>query len=284
MVLPEERRFLSPRWLSLYPFAASSVNIALPSVGEGLSLDAVTLGRVATAYLLSSAAFLVHFGRIADIYGRKKIFTGGLVVFTLASRLSGIAASGAMLISFRVLQGIGVAMFAGTGVALLTSAFPAPERGKVLGINVATVYTGLALGPVLGGVLTQHLGWRSVFFLTVPLGLAIIGIVLWKLKGEWSGAKGEKFDFAGSIIYGLALVALAYGLTLLPEPSGVWLVVGGMIGLSDRIEPGIIASAGMALTTIGFTLFIFRRCANFPTANHRQSSPGRLRDDSLLAY
>lgn len=216
----------------LFPFVASSVNIALPSIGRDLSLDAVTLAWVATAYLLSSAAFLVPFGRMADIHGRKKIFTLGIAIFTFTSLLSGMASSGVMLIALRVLQGVGVAMFVGTGVALLTSAFPAAERGRVLGINAAAVYAGLSLGPVLGGVVTEHLGWRSIFFITVPPGLAIIGLVLWKMRGAWTGAKGERFDFAGSAIYSLALVALIYGFTLLPDMPGVWLVVGGVIGLA----------------------------------------------------
>lgn len=215
----------------LFPFVASSVNIALPSIGRDLSLDAVTLAWVATAYLLSSAAFLVPFGRMADIHGRKKIFTLGIAIFTFTSLLSGMASSGVMLIALRVLQGVGVAMFVGTGVALLTSAFPAAERGKVLGINAAAVYAGLSLGPILGGVVTEHLGWRSIFFITVPPGLAIIGLVLWKMRGAWVGAKGERFDFAGSAIYSLALVALIYGFTRLPDMPGVWLVVGGVIGL-----------------------------------------------------
>jgi len=233
-------------------------------------------------------------------------------------------------------------MLAGTAIALLTTVFPANERGKVLGINIAAVYIGLALGPVLGGVLTQQLGWRSIFFLSAILGLLVLGVVFWKLKGEWTGAKGEKFDFAGSIIYILGLVALVYGFTRLPSMLGVGLVVGGAVGLalfvrwelksrspildlslfrnsrafsfsnlaalinysatfaisllisdylqyrpvqpfnaqeaglilvampamqaifsplagrlSDRIEPRLIASAGMALITIGLVLFIF---------------------------
>ena len=324
----------------LFPFMGSAVNIALPSIGKELSLDAITLGWIATAYLLSSAALLVPFGRIADIYGRKKIFTFGIVILTISSLLSGMANSATMLISCRVFQGVGGAMLAGTAVALLTTVFPANERGKVLGINVAATYIGLSVGPVLGGVLTHHLGWRSIFFLSALLGLAVSGVVLWKLKGEWSGAKGEKFDFVGSVIYIIGLVALVYGFTLLPAMAGVWLIIGGAIGLSaftkwemrtrspvldislfrnskaftlsnlaalanysatfavsflmslylqylkgfnpesaglilvampamqaifsplagrlsDRIEPRLIASAGMALITVGLTIFVF---------------------------
>ena len=324
----------------IFPLALSAVNIALPTIAKELSLDAVTLNWIATAYLLSTAALLVPFGRIADIYGRKKIFIFGTVIHTLASLFSGMANSAAMLISCRVFQGIGGAMVVGNAAALLISVFPANERGKVLGINIAATYMGLSLGPVLGGVLTQHLGWRSIFFLSAFLGCAVIGVALWKLKGEWTGAKGERFDFTGSIIYILGLVALVYGFTLLPEMSGVWLIIGGAIGLSafvrwemktrspvlnmslfrnsktftlsnlaalihysatfaiaflmslylqylkgfdpgsaglilvampamqaifsplagrlsDRIEPRVIASAGMALTTVGLVIFIF---------------------------
>ena len=216
----------------LFPFMGSAVNIALPTLGNDLALDAVTLGWIATAYLLSSAIFLVPFGRIADIQGSKKVFTWGMVIFTFASLLCGLVGSAALLICFRVLQGVGAAMIASTGVALLTTVFPPQERGKVLGINVAATYTGLTLGPVFGGMLTHHLGWRSIFLINVPLGLAIIAVTLWKLKGEWAGARGERFDFIGTVIYSLGLTALVYGFTVLPAGLGVWLIVGGIIGLS----------------------------------------------------
>jgi EmrB/QacA subfamily drug resistance transporter len=216
----------------IFPFMGAAVIIALPTIGKELSLDAVMLGWIATAFLLTSASLLVPFGRIADIHGRKRVFTCGIVIFTVASLLSGMASSATMLISFRVLQGIGAAMIAGTGVAIVTSVFPADERGKALGINVAAVYAGLSLGPVLGGILTQHFGWRSIFFVNVLLGLIVIAVILWKLKGEWAEAKGESFDFVGSIIYSLALVALIYGFTLLPAMLGVWLIVAGVIGFS----------------------------------------------------
>ncbi|MBN2187382.1 MAG: MFS transporter [Dehalococcoidia bacterium] len=220
----------------LFPFMGSAVNIALPSIGKELSLDAVTLGWVSTAYLLASATFLVPFGRIADLHGRKKIFTYGIVIYTISSLLSGIASSAAMLISFRILQGIGAAMLAGTAVAIITSVFSADERGKALGINVAATYAGLSLGPVVGGVLTQHFGWRSIFFINVPAGLAVMAITSWKLKGEWAGAKGEKFDVVGSAIYSLTLVTLVYGFILLPAMSGVWLIVVGVVALSAFIR------------------------------------------------
>jgi len=191
---------------------------------------------VATAYILAAVIFLVPFGRIADIYGRKKIFTCGILTYTIASLLSAISTSATMLISVRVLQGIGGAMIFSTGVAILTSVFPPQERGRVLGINAAAIYTGLSVGPFVGGLLTQYLGWRSIFWINVPLGLFIIALVYWKLKGEWAEARGEKFDVTGSIIYGLMLISIMYGFTLLPELTGTVLILAGALGIIAFIK------------------------------------------------
>ena len=138
----------------LVPFMASSVNIALPSIGKEFNMDAVLLGWVATIYILSSAMLLVPFGRLGDIYGRKRIFLYGIIVYTFSSLILGFSASSNMLLIFRVLQGIGGSMMFSTSVAILTSLFPPQERGKILGLNVAMVYIGLSLGPTLGGILT----------------------------------------------------------------------------------------------------------------------------------
>jgi len=216
----------------LTPFTSSSVNIALPSIGTQLSLNAVALSWVATAYLLAAAAFLIPFGRTADIYGRKKIFRLGIIIDAVASILCAISNSGEWLIVFRALQGVGGAMIFGTGIAILTSVFPAKERGRALGISTAAVYTGLSAGPLVGGFLTGHFGWRSIFWLNALLGLVIIVVVFWKLKGEWAEAKGESFDYVGSIIYSLALVAVFYAFSVLPALWGIWLIIIGVIGLA----------------------------------------------------
>lgn len=215
----------------LTPFMGSSVNIALPSIGQEFGMNAVLLSWVATSYLLAAAVFLVPFGRIADMYGRKRIFTYGIVIYSIASLLSAFSTSATMLISFRVVQGIGGAMLFGTAVAIITSVFPIAERGKALGINVASVYSGLSLGPFLGGLLTQHFGWTSIFLANVPLGLILIALIFWKLKGEWAEAKGEKFDFGGSLIYSLMLVAIMYGFSALPAMLGICLIVAGALGI-----------------------------------------------------
>ncbi len=108
---------------------------------------------------------------------------------------------------------------------------PCGGEGRALGITVAAVYLGLSLGPFLGGFLTQHLGWRSIFLLNVPPGLAVIALVLWKLKGEWAEAGGEKFDFTGSLVYSLSLLAIMYGLSLLPEMEGLGFILSGVLGV-----------------------------------------------------
>jgi len=213
------------------PFMGFAINIALPAIGEEFVMDAILLNWVATSFLLGAAAFLVPFGRIADIYGKKRLFTLGMVVYTVASFLCGMAASAASLILFRTIQGIGAAMGFATGMAIITSVFPPGERGRAIGINVAAVYIGLSVGPFLGGVLTQQLGWRSIFFFNVPLGVLVLALVLWKLPGEWAGARGEKFDLTGSLIFSLALVAVMYGFSILPGAGGAWSIGAGLLGL-----------------------------------------------------
>ena len=215
----------------LTPFMGSSINIALPAIGEEFSMDAISMSWVVSIYLLSSAVFLLPIGRVADIYGRKKILLLGIISFTVFSFLLAITTSSVLLIILRALQGIGSAMIFVTGVAILTSAFPARERGRVLGINVTSVYLGLSLGPFLGGILTQSLGWRSIFWVNVPLGLLVTFMIIWKLNGEWAEAKGEKFDFTGSFIYAASLICAMYGLSVLPELSGVWFLIAGFLSL-----------------------------------------------------
>ncbi len=144
--------------------------------------------------------------------------------------LPAVSTSGIMLILFRIPQGIGGAMILGTGVAILTTVYPVEERGQALGINVAAVYLGLSLGPFIGGLLTETFGWRSIFLLNLPLGVVIITLFLWKLKGEWADAKGEKFDLIGFVIYSPSLVAVMYGFSLLPEMLGLALIIIGMMG------------------------------------------------------
>jgi EmrB/QacA subfamily drug resistance transporter len=245
----------------LTPFMASAMNVALRDVGSEFSMSAVLLGWIGTAYLLAAAVFLVPIGKAADIVGRKKIFLWGVLIYTLASLLCAVAPTTAPFIAFRVLQGIGSAFIYGTGVAILTSVFPPGERGRVLGITTAATYLGLSLGPVLGGFLTGLCGWRSIFWVNVPLGLAILPPAFWKLKGEWAEAAGERFDWVGSTVYGVALAAAMLGFPRLPAPLGIGLTLAGVVGLMLFI--GWEARAASPILHVG----LFRNNATFTFSN-----------------
>ena len=201
----------------LTPFMGSAINVALPFMAKELSMTALSLSWVASSFILAAAITLVPLGRLADMYGRKKIFLYGAIIFTAASLLCAWSPTQTFLIAARVIQGIGGAMIFSTGTAMLVSAYPAGDRGKILGINIAAVYIGLTIGPFIGGLLTEHLGWRYIFLFTAILGIIIILIVAAMIKEEWSGTKGEGFDFVGSLLYAIALFAIMYGVSLLPS-------------------------------------------------------------------
>lgn len=213
----------------LTPFLGSAVNVALPSIGADLQMDAVALSWVATAFLLASAVFLVPLGRLADVSGRKKVFLTGMILFTAASLACGLARTSAVLIAFRAVQGVGGAMIFGTGLAILTSVFPPGERGRILGFNASSVYLGLSLGPFLGGLLTHTWNWSGVFLATVPLGIAATLVAAWGLPGERRGAGPGGIDLPGSALYGAALIALMTGLSRLPDRTGFLLAAAGAV-------------------------------------------------------
>jgi EmrB/QacA subfamily drug resistance transporter len=215
----------------LNPFMGAAINIALPRISEEFSMNAIQMSWVAMSFLLASAVALVPCGKLADMYGRKKVFMYGNLIVFVSSVFCAISGSGEMLIMFRVVQGIGSAMIFGTTMALVTSVFPKEERGKAIGINVTAVYLGLSVAPVLGGFLTQNFGWRSLFFLVIPIALFGTLATYLFLKAEWLGAKNGNFDYKGSAIYIIAMSAFMFGFSKLPDLHAILLVVAGVIGL-----------------------------------------------------
>lgn len=207
------------------PFMGNALNIAIPSISSEFGGNQSQLNWIVSSYLLSSAAFALPFGRLADIVGRKKMFTLGIFLFGLTSLACGLAFSLYSLILFRLFQGIAYAMVFGTSMAILTSVVPPQERGRALGINTAAIYIGLSLGPVLGGAIVKYFDWRGIFLLGFVLNIIILTLTLLKLKGEWKGSEGEPFDIWGSIfcISGLALLLL--GLSNLTSSSSYILVL-----------------------------------------------------------
>jgi len=247
----------------LTPFDASAVNVALPTIGTEFHMDAISLSWVATAYLLSSVLFLVPFGKIADIYGRKKIFISGIAIFAIASFLMTMVPSAGALVGIRVFQGIGASMIFGTTMAILTSVYLPGERGKALGIYITFVYLGLTIGPFIGGILTQYLGWRSIFYINIPIALGAIFLVLVKLEGDWAECTGERFDIAGSLLYGLALVTVMIGFSELPSAGAIALILIG--------------------TAFAVAFIRFEQRQKFPVLNMRLFSESRVFTFSSLA-
>jgi len=210
----------------------SAVGVALPAVGRDLKASALQLGLVETAYVLSASIFLLAMGRMGDIHGRRRVFQWGIAVFTVMGGILSQVGSIEAMIGFRFLQGMGGAMIAATGMAIVVAVFPPHERGKALGISVAAVYAGISCGPFIGGFLVTALGWRSLFYLCIPLGLATFAVVAWQLRGEWADARGEPFDWGGSTVYAVALLLLLAGAANVNR--GGWscaLVLAGLVGL-----------------------------------------------------
>ena len=216
----------------LTPFMLSAVGVALPAIGREFSASAVQLGLVETVYIFAFSLFLIPAGRLGDIYGRKRIFTIGIVAFTAGTVLISLAFSIKSFIVFRFFQGSGGAMISGTSVAILSSVFPAARRGRAMGVIVGCIYLGLSLGPVLSGFMVTHLGWRWIFYLGVLVELLCLLLTVLKLKGEWADARGERFDFAGTLLYVTALFFLIYG-TLNQNKGGIYptLIASGALGL-----------------------------------------------------
>lgn len=213
------------------PFMGASVNIALPKISQEFAMNAVSMSWIPMSFLLSSVVSLVPVGKLADMFGLKRIFLYGNILIAFSSLLCAFSVSGMTLIFFRILQGIGSSMIFGTTMAIVTSAFPQNERGKVIGINVTAVYLGLSLAPILGGFLTQILGWRSLFLLIAAICLfSALATYIW-VKAEWTGVRDEKFDFKGSIIYILAMTAFMLGFSKLPDPLAIITGLLGLIGL-----------------------------------------------------
>lgn len=197
------------------PLTLSSVNVALPIMTRELRLDAITVSWVPMAYLMASAMLLLIFGRLADRYGRKKLFLLGTFLMIITSTLASRVNSGDSLVVMRFLQGCSASILYATQMALVTSVYSSNERGKVVGMTVSAIYVGLSLGPVLGGYVVDHMGWRGSFLLHIPLACIVL-LMSAGLRGkEWLSDEKHDFDIVGALIYILAIFFLCYGVSLM---------------------------------------------------------------------
>lgn len=226
--------------LFLVPLMGSSLNLALPLIGKDFSMSAFALTFPVSMYLVAAAMFQMPAARMADLVGKKKLFILGLAAFGLFCLLGGLSWSGMSLIVFRFFSGFGSALVFATNMAILTSVFPPEHRGKALGVNTAVTYFSIAVGPFVGGVLSEHFGWRSIFFICAALSLIALVVGVRAIKDEWIETKGEPFDLAGSVAYLLSVGLLVLGFAFLPRTVGWGMIATAVLAaiVFFRIERG----------------------------------------------
>jgi len=214
----------------------SIVNISLPVISQTFNVGVAQIEWVVTIYLLVVSGLLLSFGRLGDLRGHKQIYLIGFFVFVLSSIFCGLASSIPMLIAFRAVQALGAAMIASNSPAILTKSFPASQRGQALGLQATMTYLGLTVGPSLGGFLTQHFSWRSVFYANIPVGLAAIWLSYRYIRTDNENNTAEPFDIRGALLFIAGLTSLMLGLNQ-----------GHVLGWTSPIILGLLITAGIFL-------------------------------------
>lgn len=223
----------------------SVVNIILPVVRDAFHSDVATMEWVVTIYLLVMSGLLLSVGRLGDLRGHKIVYVAGFVVFVIGSALCGLAPTARLLIGFRALQALGAAMLAANSPAILTQHFPAEERGRALGLQATMTYLALALGPSLGGWLTEQLSWRAVFYMNVPVGIAALWLSTHFIPPDHAAEQTEPFDLAGAATFLFGLSALLLGL----NQGYLW----------GWTSPSILALLTIAIVLLGLFIWLEQR-------------------------
>jgi EmrB/QacA subfamily drug resistance transporter len=250
----------------------SIVNISLPTLVDSFQTDFALVQWVVLAYLLTVTTLMLGVGRLADIYGKKPIYTAGFIVFTIGSVLCGLSLTIYTLIGFRVLQAVGAAMVMALGMAITTEAFPPSERGRALGISGTIVSVGIAVGPTLGGLIVKNLSWHWIFFVNLPIGIVGTWLVV-RYVPAFRPPGGQRFDYWGALTLCVSLLSLLVALTLGQRKGfgdqyvlmllGMWILfLAAFIFIELRVEQPMIdlrlfrrSLFSVSLTT-GFTIFI----------------------------
>lgn len=229
----------------MYTIDTSIVNIALPTLVVNLHTDFATVQWVGLSYILVVTSLVLGAARLGDMFGKKPLYLGGLIVFTVSSLLCGLAPSIEVLIGARALQGFGAVTIAALGAAIIVEVFPTAERGKALGIIGAVVSLGIALGPSVGGVLIGIAGWRSIFLVNLPIGILASLVVNKYVPATAKIDLQQRFDFAGSIAISLVLVCFSLGMT-----------EGQRYGFTASLPLGLLLLSAIGL--IGFIILEHR--------------------------
>ena len=219
----------------------SIVNVALPTLMSEFNASFAAIQWVTLAYLIGLTILLVGMGRLADMVGKKLIFTAGIVLFLTGSALCGLAPTVEWLIGFRFLQSIGAAMIIALGVAILTETWPAHERGKVIGFSAGFISLGIVFGPAIGGIMLEYISWHWIFFVNLPLGAVALVLVLLYLPPLRPSGRRETFDLLGAVLLGIGLLCATLALT-----------AGQEFGTGSALMFGLIAVAVLA-----FAAFIY---------------------------
>ena len=231
------------------------INVALPDIQGALSSSFSGLQWVVDAYALTLAALLLTAGSLADLYGRRLLYVVGLVIFTLASLLCGLAASTMMLQLSRALQGVGGAIMFSVSLALLADAFRGKDRGVAFGVWGATTGLAVAVGPLLGGVLTSGLSWRAIFLVNLPIGVLTVVIALAKVA-ESKAPQARRPDWVGFVLFTAALSALVYGLIESNQRSfSSSLVIGCLVGAALLLAVFVVVERRSSHPMFDLSLF-----------------------------
>ncbi len=213
------------------PMGMAAVNVAIPVLAEDLKASAIKVSWLPTLYILANVAFMLPFGKLADNYGRKRVYACGLFLNALSALMCAIGTDIDWILFWRFMQGAAGAMIFSTGVAIITSVTPAHKRGAALGVLAACVYIGLTLAPAVGGWLTELLGWRAVFYFQIPLMIGLLVFMKFRLHGEWKNEHHSRFDWIGSAIFIIFACTLVYGLSKLPSLLGFTLLLVSLLSL-----------------------------------------------------
>lgn len=214
----------------IIPYMVSSVSLALPSMGRELHATAIQLGLVEQSYLIAMAMTLLTFGRLGDLLGRGRVYACGFVVFTICSTAIGFMTNMTALLAVRCLQGMGAAALLSVAMALVTSLFPPEEQGRRVGILSGFIYTGLSVGPFLGGALVTNFGWRSLFWSVGPVAGVISIFCLMRMWNERGAASGERLDWVGSLLYAIPFALFIIGASRIVMPFGWLILLLGIVG------------------------------------------------------
>ncbi|HEY5478220.1 MAG TPA: DHA2 family efflux MFS transporter permease subunit, partial [Gaiellaceae bacterium] len=188
------------------------VNVALPTMERDLQIKVTELQWIVAAYTLTFASLIITGGKLADMFGRRRIFNVGLALFTLASLGCGLSTSAHMLIGFRAIQGAGAAIMNPATLSIVTATFPPRQRGTAIGIWAGTAATALGIGPLLGGVLTQQLSWHWIFFVNIPIGVLAILFSRIAIAETRDSSRERRLDIPGLVASGVALFTLTFAL------------------------------------------------------------------------